>query len=206
MRIYELSKLLKVPSKRIMEAAEKELGIEGIKNHMSSVSELDAARIQKLFLKTYEQAGKKENKATTETHKRTDADKQKDKPSQKKESTQKGSGQKEKKASKGNEPSVATTEAVPKRPRRNLQKKEKGKKQQYKKSKDSEEDVKESGYFVGDSIKVKDFSEMIDMPVNILITKLISNGIMANLNQDIDFETAFIIAEEAGIELEKEEV
>ncbi|MBN2828301.1 MAG: translation initiation factor IF-2, partial [Tissierellales bacterium] len=29
---------------------------------------------------------------------------------------------------------------------------------------------------------------------------------MANLNQDIDFETAFIIAEEAGIELEKEEV
>jgi translation initiation factor IF-2 len=206
MRIYELSKLLKVPSKRIMEAAEKELGIEGIKNHMSSVSELDAARIQKLFLKTYEQAGKKENKATTETHKRTDADKQKDKPSQKKESTQKGSGQKEKKASKGNEPSVATTEAVAKRPRRNLQKKEKGKKQQYKKSKDSEEDVKESGYFVGDSIKVKDFSEMIDMPVNILITKLISNGIMANLNQDIDFETAFIIAEEAGIELEKEEV
>jgi translation initiation factor IF-2 len=58
---------------------------------------------------------------------------------------------------------------------------------------------------VGDSIKVKDFAELIDMPINTLIMKLMSNGIMANLNQDIDFETAYIIAEEVGITINKEE-
>lgn len=185
MRIYELSKLLKVTSKEIMDAAEKELGIEGIKNHMSSVRELDAARIQKLFLKTREEAGKKEAFSKS-------AAQEKDK---------KPKGKDEKKVTL-EETAKAMEEKKKARPRRSLQKKEKGKKQQYRKTKDTDE---EKEYLVGESIVVKDFAEMLDIPVNVLITKLISNGVMANLNQEIDFDIAFLIAEEMEINIQRME-
>ncbi|HAE43147.1 MAG TPA: translation initiation factor IF-2 [Clostridiales bacterium] len=185
MRIYELSKLLKVTSKEIMDAAEKELGIEGIKNHMSSVRELDAARIQKLFLKTREETGKKEAPSKPAVQDRDKKPKAKTEKKQTPEETAKELEEKKKA-----------------RPRRSLQKKEKGKKQQYRKVKDSDE---EKEYLVGESIVVKDFAEMLDIPVNILITKLITNGVMANLNQEIDFDTAYLIAEEMDINIQRME-
>ena len=185
MRIYELSKLLKVTSKEIMDAAEKELGIEGIKNHMSSVRELDAARIQKLFLKTREEAGKKEASSKTVV--------------QEKDKKPKGKDQKK---STPEEIAKALEEKKKTRPRRSLQKKEKGKKQQYRKTKDTDE---EKEYLVGETIVVKDFAELLDIPVNVLITKLISNGVMANLNQEIDFDIAFLIAEEMEINIQRME-
>lgn len=185
MRIYELSKLLKVTSKEIMDAAEKELGIEGIKNHMSSVRELDAARIQKLFLKTREETGKKETPSKPAVQERDKKPKAKTEKKQTPEETAKELEEKKKA-----------------RPRRSLQKKEKGKKQQYRKVKDSDE---EKEYLVGESIVVKDFAEMLDIPVNILITKLITNGVMANLNQEIDFDTAYLIAEEMEINIQRME-
>jgi len=58
---------------------------------------------------------------------------------------------------------------------------------------------------VGESIVVKDFAELLDIPVNVLITKLISNGVMANLNQEIDFDIAFLIAEEMEINIQRME-
>ncbi len=58
---------------------------------------------------------------------------------------------------------------------------------------------------MGETIVVKDFAELLDIPVNVLITKLISNGVMANLNQEIDFETAFLIAEEMEISIQRME-
>jgi translation initiation factor IF-2 len=198
MRIYELSKLLKISSKKIIEASEKELGIDGIKNHMSSVSELDAARIQKLFLKTHEESAKKDKKVVSEEGKKVEKNNSKEADVKKK-------ALKTKNKKVNIEEDDKKVEEVIKKPRRSLQKKEKGKKQQYKKSKESEEENVEKDYLVGDSIKVKDFAELIDMPINTLIMKLMSNGIMANLNQDIDFETAYIIAEEVGITINKEE-
>jgi translation initiation factor IF-2 len=185
MRIYELSKLLKVTSKEIMDAAEKELGIEGIKNHMSSVRELDAARIQKLFLKTREEAGKKEAPSKSATQ----------------EKDKKPKGKDDKKATL-EETAKVLEEKKKARPRRSLQKKEKGKKQQYRKTKDTDD---EKEYLVGETIVVKDFAELLDIPVNVLITKLISNGVMANLNQEIDFDTAFLIAEEMEISIQRME-
>ncbi len=195
MRIYELSKLLKVTSKEIIKAAEMELGIEGIKNHMSSVSELDAARIQKLFLKTHENKTKAvvENKKGTKT-----ADKPKNKSEQKKSEKD---DRKKKTSKKGGEEKAVEEKRAP-RPRRSLQKKEKGKKQQYKRPKEIEE---EKDYRIGETVVVKELAELLDLPVNALITKLIQNGVMANLNQEIDFETAYLIAEEMSITLEKKE-
>ena len=46
MRIYELAKELKMSSKDLVVLAEQELGIT-IKNHMSSISDLEVIRLKK---------------------------------------------------------------------------------------------------------------------------------------------------------------
>lgn len=54
---------------------------------------------------------------------------------------------------------------------------------------------------IPDFITVRDLSERMDVsPINI-IKELMSNGIMANINQEIDFDTAAIVAEEMGFEI-----
>ncbi len=55
---------------------------------------------------------------------------------------------------------------------------------------------------IGDSIIVKDLAEKIGISSSQLITKLIGLGIMANQNQEIDFDTASIIADEFNISIE----
>ncbi|MFA6295878.1 MAG: translation initiation factor IF-2 [Patescibacteria group bacterium] len=61
--------------------------------------------------------------------------------------------------------------------------------------------------YVAQTITVKDFAQVLEMEVTDVIRQLIQEGIMATINEEIDFETASIIAEELGhkIELKKEE-
>ncbi|VAW43116.1 Translation initiation factor 2, partial [hydrothermal vent metagenome] len=50
-------------------------------------------------------------------------------------------------------------------------------------------------------ISVRELSEMMGVsPINV-IKELMSNGIMANINQEIDYDTAAIVAEEMGYEV-----
>jgi len=65
---------------------------------------------------------------------------------------------------------------------------------------------KESGETVvlPDRLTVKEFAERLKMSVTAVITELMKNGILANQNQDIDHETATIMAEEFGFVVEKE--
>lgn len=59
---------------------------------------------------------------------------------------------------------------------------------------------------IADSITVGELAEKLNLPVTNLIGELFKNGIVATINQRIDFETAQIIVEELGItnvELEK---
>ena len=51
---------------------------------------------------------------------------------------------------------------------------------------------------------VKEFAEAIKKQASEVIKKLFALGIMATVNQEIDFDTAFLIAEEFGITAEKE--
>jgi len=53
-------------------------------------------------------------------------------------------------------------------------------------------------------ITVKDFAGRLNMSVVQVITELMKNGILANQNQNIDYETAAIIAAELGFVAEKE--
>ena len=49
-------------------------------------------------------------------------------------------------------------------------------------------------------LTVRDLANLMGVsPINV-IKELMSNGIMANINQQIDFETAAIVAEEMGFD------
>ena len=52
---------------------------------------------------------------------------------------------------------------------------------------------------IADSITVGELAEKLNLPVTNLIGELFKNGIVATINQRIDFETATIILEELGI-------
>ncbi len=55
---------------------------------------------------------------------------------------------------------------------------------------------------IADSITVGELAETLNIPVTTLIGELFKNGIVATINQRIDFETAQIIVEELGIDAE----
>lgn len=57
---------------------------------------------------------------------------------------------------------------------------------------------------ISDMITVGELAAQLDLPVTKLIGELFKNGIMATVNQRIDFETAQIIVEELGLEVELE--
>jgi translation initiation factor IF-2 len=51
---------------------------------------------------------------------------------------------------------------------------------------------------------VKDFAARLEMPVNQIIAELMKNGILATLNERIDYDTAAIVASDFGFVVEKE--
>ncbi len=57
---------------------------------------------------------------------------------------------------------------------------------------------------IADSITVGELAETLNLPVTQLVGELFKNGIVATINQRIDFETAQIIVEELGIDAKLE--
>ncbi len=59
-------------------------------------------------------------------------------------------------------------------------------------------------------IKVRDFAVLLNLPVTEVIKVLIRNGVMATINEEVDFDTASIVAQDLGFEVaseaQKEEV
>ncbi len=53
---------------------------------------------------------------------------------------------------------------------------------------------------IAGAITVGELAETLNLPVTTLVGELFKNGIMATINQKIDFETATIIVEELGLE------
>lgn len=53
-------------------------------------------------------------------------------------------------------------------------------------------------------VNVRDFAELLKLPVVEVIKDLIKNGILATINEEVDFETASIIASDFGFEVESE--
>lgn len=218
MRIYELAKELKMNSKDLVVLAERELGIT-IKNHMSSISDLEVIRLKKALniingnKKTKAVKGGKNSIIDDEPlvdenidlnqAKLKKVDKKLITPVKKQPIQQKPKSDKEgdKNTGKGN---------------RNFNKKKPNKQknkqnQQPQQQKPAEPEKKEQqpkvkNIEIEESIVVRAFADKLGVPVNTVISKLILLGIMANMNQEIDFDTAQLIGEEFGANITKIEV
>jgi translation initiation factor IF-2 len=55
------------------------------------------------------------------------------------------------------------------------------------------------------AVTVRDFATRLSLPVNIVIQELMKNGILASLNEQIDFDTASILAEDLGFNVTAED-
>lgn len=52
-------------------------------------------------------------------------------------------------------------------------------------------------------ISVKDFADVLSLSVTAVISNLIKNGVLANINENIDFETAEIVGDDLGFKVTK---
>lgn len=57
---------------------------------------------------------------------------------------------------------------------------------------------------IPDVITVGEFAQRINLPVSKVIAELMKSGVLATINDNIDYETAEIVAEYLGIDIEKE--
>lgn len=53
-------------------------------------------------------------------------------------------------------------------------------------------------------IKVRDFADTLKLPVTDVIKTLIKNGVMATINEEVDFDTASIVAQDLGFDVESQ--
>lgn len=58
---------------------------------------------------------------------------------------------------------------------------------------------------ISEQITVSDLAEKVNLPVTRLIKELMKNGIVASINEKIDFETATIILEDLGFKVQKDD-
>jgi translation initiation factor IF-2 len=68
-----------------------------------------------------------------------------------------------------------------------------------------DEKPKDKKIYIKDTVIVKDLAEDLGVPVTKLVLELMKNGVMASLNQSIDYETAAIIAGDFGFEVKQDE-
>lgn len=57
---------------------------------------------------------------------------------------------------------------------------------------------------LGPLIRVRELADLMNVPVTSIIKLLIQNGVMASLNEQIDFDTAAVVATEFGFEVKEE--
>lgn len=172
-RVYELAKELEISSKELIALLKDEFGIE-VKNHMSVVEEEDAALIKELL-------GDSEGN---------------------KEASKEESMDTEGKVTKS---IVDEYEEILEEEVVNLAKKKKKTKRELAQEKLEAEEAALANMKVeiGEFITVKEFADKLGKPVAEVIKALIFTGIMAGINQEIDFETAEKAAKRLEIDIVK---
>ncbi|MDD4089130.1 MAG: translation initiation factor IF-2 [Tissierellia bacterium] len=209
MRIYELAKELEMNSKDLAKLVEQELGIT-VKNHMSSLTDLEVLRFKKAL--SLSNSSKKtkvvkssknviiddeplvDEKIDLNQAKLKKVDKKLLSPVKKHAQTKSGAA----KSSQGEE----KKEQPKKEFGRDKQKQKKPQQQ----SRPEPKQHKIKTVSMEDSIVVREFADKLGIPVNVVISKLILLGVMANMNQEIDYDTAALIGEELGAKVNKIEV
>lgn len=179
-RVHELAKELNITSKELISILKEEFNIE-VKNHMSTIEEEDADLIKELL------EGKKES---ADTEKSEDDDKNKSIVDEYEEilADELNNNNKKKKKKKND--------------KADNKKDEKSEDNGKDSSKEENSDIIE----IPESITVKELAEKLDQPINDVIKTLMFAGVMAAINQEIDFETAEKVCSHYDVLVEKQEV
>lgn len=237
MRIYELAKELKMNSKDLVVVAEQELGIK-IKNHMSSISDLETLRVKKALNAI--NSGKRTKVEKLNKNTIIDEDQLVDekidindakikkidkklitpmsKPAQSKSVQSKtgqikpasGSNNSNNKNNNNNNNNNSNYKGKNNNNNNNNNNNKNKRNNNYNKPVEELEkkvpQIKIKNIEIEEPIIVRDLADKIGVPVNNLISKLILLGVMVNMNQEIDFDTALLICEELHVNLTKREV
>ncbi|WP_326909148.1 translation initiation factor IF-2 [Sedimentibacter sp. MB31-C6] len=201
MRIYELAKELKMNSKDLVVLAEQELGIT-IKNHMSSISDLEVIRLKKALNHINSSKKSKSSKgAVIDDEPLVDEDIDLNQAKLKKVDKKLITPNKNTKPKQVSHKSSSNVN-------KNKADNNKNKQQQHQPV-ETEKKVyqpKVKVIQVEEPIIVRRLADKMGVTVNNVISKLITLGVMANMNQEIDYDTALLIAEEFGVSLKKLEI
>ena len=197
-RVYELAKEQGMPAKQMVELLNEEFGLD-IKSHMSNVSGDDLELISQYFDEENKEA-KEEN--SSKANKKQPSNK-------KKEASHKNNGSKPKQKSnksKNNKNFGSDDEGFEKRNKKNRKKKNrKSKSNKANNQINKAKDEKDGKIEVPEVINVGAFAEKIGENSNAVIGKLIQLGVMAGLNDPIEFEQAELIAMDFGKEISLEQ-
>ena len=174
-RVHELAKELNISSKELITLLKEEFNVE-VKNHMSTIEDEDAALIKELLSGNSDDDLKAEASADKDNkNKKNIVDEYED---QLADELNKGKKKKKK----------------------NKQHKEESLKDEGNKSMEETQIIE-----IGDSITVKELAEKLNKPSNEVIRTLIFSGVMAAINQEIDFATAEKVCAEYDVLVEKKE-
>ena len=180
-RIYELAKMLKIENKELIEKL-KELGIDA-KSHMSVLTEEDAAVVMEMFdTKQDTITAQEKTEQQTEQMEQQQYDvTEKKQENQENQNHKKGKNKKEKNHNQQNH----------------------NQQQKVEQPEQSEEDV--AVKYIGENPTVKELAEVLGKNASEIVKLLMKKGIMAGINQNVEFDMAVAIAEEFDIILEKEQ-
>ncbi len=214
-RVYELAKELGLSSKELINGA-KTLNIS-INTHMSTINPEDENKIKEILLKKEEIIIPKKQKSPINREKQEvkkepiEKNVQRPKPEAKKTPIEKNVQRPKPEVEDDFEDTgKADKEKVKKTfTEKKTEKKNKKRRPPFKKRQTSQEPKKQIKFEytkpikIGETISVKNLSEKISKPIVEIIKKLLLLGVVATINQDLEFETASLIASEYGATLEK---
>lgn len=205
-RIYELAKKLKKDSKEVMSAL-KSLNID-FKSHMSTITEQESKKVTELLSKNVkndkisynEKIEKKSNSVNKKLTKSEDKEKLPSRDTNTKTQLD------NKKPPQSNDKSK-NKKNTDKKYENNFNKKNKHKKNKKNKvemiQKEKREFAEVQHHVVMEqSISVQELSHQLGKKATEVIMKLMSLGVMATINQEVDVDTATLIAEEFGATIE----
>src|SRR3989344_5459529 len=86
---------------------------------------------------------------------------------------------------------------------KNLDQNEAGRIRAYLNEQHRREELRGQKIVVPSIVKVSDFAKALGLSVGEILAVLLKNGIMATLNDDIDYDTAAIIAQDLGYQTEE---
>ena len=189
-RVYELAKEKDMPAKEMVKLLNDEFSL-GVKSHMSMVGGSDLEIINEYFNELEEEKMKEKSPKSKKIKEEVKHEKE-NKPIKKTKVSEKY-----KKA-----PLEDEQEEIYDRPKK--KKKKKNKKAQ-KPENQTSNITDQSIIEIPETINVKSFAEKLGQSPNSVIGKLIGLGIMASLNDQIDFEQAELVALDFGKEVVLEE-